>query len=275
MDAGTMLDSASKTTCISCPYGDESGARNTNDFCGSPFVSFESITHNGSRLLNIQSFQEYQTDFAAKKVPQFAFMVPNMMNSGYNTTLEYSMKWAHEFITPMLVDRVFKERTLILLTFDASESYGKPNHIGGLLIGSAVPRWLRGTSDNTFYTHYSILSTMQFNWEMPNLGRYDVGANIYQYVQDLGSRVLVPNQDPPNIDTLDNSISYTGAFHNSSAYLPIPPPNLNLNGSSGLSILEDVKFAWQKTIRDPTPYDGTGAVYDGANPPPYLPQHPE
>lgn len=205
-------------------------------------------------------------------MPQYVFMVPNMMNDGHNTTLEYATKWAHDFLKPMLAPGAFKERTLILLTYDEAEDRKKPNQIAALLMGTAVPKELKGTEDKTFYSHYSMLSTIEFNWELPNLGRYDVGANIYQYTQDLGSRVLVANKDPPNMADVNNSESYPGALNNDSAkFRPYPPPNLGLNGSSGLPILEHVRLLWG-FHKEQTPYDGKGTLYDARFLPQYIQQ---
>ncbi|KAI8211611.1 putative acid phosphatase [Colletotrichum sp. SAR 10_76] len=238
------------------------------------FVSFDSINLNGTRLLNIQDFQEWKTDFEAKQVPQYVFMTPNMMNDGHNTTLEYATKWARDFLKPMLAEDAFKERTLILLTYDESEDKGKPNQIVSLLMGSAIPKNLKGTEDKTFYSHYSMMSTVEFNWELPNLGRYDVGANIYQFAQNLGSKVLVSNKDPPNMADVNNSESYPGALNNDTGkFRPYPPPNLGLNGSSGLPILEHIRLQWI-FHKEETPYDGKGTLYDARFQPKYIPQVP-
>ncbi|TDZ68006.1 putative acid phosphatase [Colletotrichum trifolii] len=237
-----------------------------------PFVSCDSINLNGSRLLNVQAFDDWEADFKAKKVPQYAFIAPNMMNDGHNTSLEYATKWASDFLKPLLEDTAFKERTLILLTYDESEDHGKPNQVASVLLGSAIPKDRRGGEDKTFYTHYSILSTIEYNWELPNLGQYDVGANVFQFVQDLGSKVLVANKDPPNIVSVDNSQSYFGPLSkDKSKFRPYPPPNLGLNGSSGLPILEQIRLKWIFHGGD-TPYDGEGTLFDARYQPQYLPQ---
>jgi len=129
----------------------------------SPFVSFDSVTGDGDRLLRLLSFDDFQRAFAAREVPQYVFMTPNMMNDGHNTTLESSAKWSREFLQPLLADKAFDETTLIMLTYDESESYEEPNHIVTLLLGSAVPPFLKGTEDDTFYTHYSMLSTVEYS----------------------------------------------------------------------------------------------------------------
>ena len=233
----------------------------------SPFVTYDAITSYGERLLNILSFAEFQRALTARAVPQFVFMSPNMMNDGHNSTLKYATDWSHKFLQPLLADKAFDEKTLIMLTYDESETYEEPNHIVTLLLGSAVPSALRGTEDDTFYTHYSILSTVEYNWELPHLGRYDVGANVFQFVADIGG--YKKNKDPENAAGVDNSISYPGFLNNDmSRLLPIPPPNRKLIGASGLGILDAISSDWPPTRHERTPYDGSGRVCDGNRTPP-------
>lgn len=237
----------------------------------SPFVSFDSINMHGERLLNLDSFDAFRRAFAAGTVPQFVFMSPNMMNDGHNTTLEFATQWSHRFLKPLLADKAFDERTLIMLTYDESETYSKPNHIATLLLGSAIPPALKGTKDDTFYTHYSILSTVQLNWDLPHLGRYDVGANVFQFVADKAG--YAKNREPENARSVNNSASYPGLLHDDPAQqLPVPPPNTKLVGASGRPILHAIEVAWSGLLEGDTPYDGSGRVCDGGdNLPVYKP----
>ncbi|KAM0323021.1 hypothetical protein ACHAQA_009120 [Verticillium albo-atrum] len=242
-----------------------------------PFATFDSINLNGSRLLNLQSLADFHADVAASEVPQYAFVVPNLSNSGRNTSLAHATTWASDFVAPLLAPGTFRERTLVLLTYDEAADATQPNRVTSLLLGSAIPRAVRGTTDDTFYTHYSMLASVQFNWATPHLGRYDAGANIFQFVQDLGSKVLVPNRDPPNRAAVNNSRSYPGAYSRASgdqdaSALPIPPPNLGLGGASGKGVLDHVRKLWWLHAEEDSPYDGSGATYDDEMRPVYGPQ---
>lgn len=232
-------------------------------------MSYDSVTMKGERLLCLDSFDTFQRDFAAKKVPQFVFMTPNMINDGHNSTLEFSAKWSHEFLQPLLADKAFSERTLIMLTYDESETYTEPNRIVTLLLGSAIPPSLKGTEDDTFYTHYSMLSTIEANWGLPHLGRYDVGANVFQFAADMAG--YTKNKDPENAALVNNSLSYPGLLHDDPLMrLPIPTPNTKLVGASGRRILGTIEAAWPGAQKGQTPYDGSGRVCDGdGNPPVY------
>lgn len=244
-------------------------SRQTDLSNSSPFVSYDNIANNGTRLWSIGSFDDFKRDLAANQVPQFVFMSPNMMNDGHNTTLEYATSWAHHFVEPLLADGIFKERTLIMLTYDESESYEIPNKIGSLLLGNAVPSALKGSEDDTYYTHYSILATLQNNWGLPCLGRYDVGANVFQHV--AASSGFQNPGDPDNLAGINNSLSYPGAFHTDpTKRKPIPTPNLKLVGAGGLPVLEQIYNRWRFHENDLSPYDGSGEAFDGSA---YLPEY--
>ncbi|KAK3344361.1 phosphoesterase family-domain-containing protein [Lasiosphaeria hispida] len=248
-------------------YSDGPSGKDTWDYVRkhNPFVTYDSITNDGMRLLGVLSFDDFQLAFKARQVPQFIFMSPNMMNDGHNTTLQAATDWSHQFLLPLLADNAFDERTLIMLTFDESETYSEPNHIVTLLLGSAVPPALKGTQDSSFYTHYSMLSSIEYNWDLPHLGRYDVGANVFQFLADIGG--YKKNKDPENIAVVNNSVSYPGFLHNETS-LPIPRPNSKLVGASGLGILDAIRVAWPPARDEKTPYDGSGRVYDGGRDPP-------
>ncbi|KAI9832440.1 MAG: hypothetical protein M1826_001764 [Phylliscum demangeonii] len=234
-----------------------------------PFVNYQSISRNGSRLLNIVSLKDFQQDLQTHSLPQYAHISPNMLSNGHDSSLDFAATWSRDFLIPLLKNEYFMKDTLVLLTYDESETYSKPNQVVSLLLGGAVPDNLKGTTDDTFYTHYSIISTLENNWDLPHLGRYDVGANVFGVA---AKKTGYQNHDIDR-SLLNQSSSYPGLL-NSKSPLPIPPPNPFLTGAGGQGILQTLPDAW-KTPKDghvATPYDGTGNVYDGHNPPVYKTQ---
>lgn len=242
----------------------------------SPFICYDSVAMNGTRLAQIQSFRDFDRDVQANTLPQYAHISPDMLNDGHNTSLEYATTWTNSFLEPLLANEKFMERTLILLTYDESETYSIPNRIVSLLLGGAIPDDLKGTTDDTFYTHYSILSTLEHNWGLPNLGRYDVGANVFQYVAD---QTGYTNHAPANLALVNNSLSYGGFLNNiAELYKPVPSPNTQLVGAGGQGVVQIVKEWYSDSLE--SPYDGSGNVFDGGNgiddinAPIYKPQGP-
>jgi hypothetical protein len=74
----------------------------------------------------------------------------------------------------MLENKNFNdENTIIVLTFDENDTDSENNNVFTLVLGGGLPDDLRGKKDDTFLTHYTLLSTIQANWGLRSLGRQD------------------------------------------------------------------------------------------------------
>ncbi len=59
--------------------------------------------------------------------------------------------------------------------------------------GGAISDELKGTADETFYDHYSQIASAEVNWDLYNLGRNDVTANIWKslaYAENITNKEL-------------------------------------------------------------------------------------
>ena len=175
-----------------------------------------------------------------------------MKNDGHDTTVDYAGNWTRSFVTPLLNNTVFMNKTLLLITFDENETYTIKNQVWTLLLGDIIPDSLRGTTDNTFYTHYSLLSTVQNNWGLYNLGRGDVAsngsANVFQIVANTTGyqNVAVAPADIP-----DFNFTASGYFDTASEG-PIPAVNETAAGAGGKGILPMLKGANGSAIPPPS-----------------------
>jgi acid phosphatase len=147
-----------------------------------PLVLYASVTNNATRLRQIKSFVDFETDLKNKALPQWAFITPNMTNDAHDTNVTFGSKWERSWVAPLLTNEYFMNNTLLLLTFDENETYGVANKIFSILLGGAIPEHLRGTIDNTFYNHYSTIASVSQNWGLPSLGRWDCKANVFELV---------------------------------------------------------------------------------------------
>jgi hypothetical protein len=109
-----------------------------------------------------------------------------MIDDAHDTSISYGAQFINYWLNPLLGNPKFNDdRTLIVLTFDENSNYAIENIVYTLLLGNVIPKELRGTTDNTFYSHYSLLSTVENNWGLPNLGRGDVNTtmnNVFNWV---------------------------------------------------------------------------------------------
>ncbi len=241
-----------------------------------PAVIFNSVAHFEDRLSLIknlslfdQTQSQFHRDLNANKLPQWMFITPNMTSDAHDSTITFAGNWLKTFLTPLLTDPNFMQNTLVLITFDENSNYALKNNVLSFVLGDAVPANLVGTTDSNFYNHYSEIATVEANWDLPTLGRWDVGANVFQFVaQETGDTVRA--WDPSyNFDTkyFFNS-SYAGPFNTAkNGPRQYAAPNLALDNSvSGRKILDSIKKTWQGS-QLPTYYQDRVEVNDGLNPP--------
>ncbi|KAF9575033.1 hypothetical protein EC968_004530 [Mortierella alpina] len=152
-----------------------------------PFIIFDSIATNPARCNNIVPATQLEQDIASGSIPNYSFYTPNMINDGHNTTVADASKWLSGFLPPLLANTTFINNTLVVLTFDETEDYKIPNRVWTILLGDVVAN-SKNTTDSTFYTHYSLLSTVESNWDLGNLGRQDANvtvSNVFEVVANL------------------------------------------------------------------------------------------
>lgn len=194
-------------------------------------------------------------------------MSPNMSDDGHDTGLSYGVAWSRNFLNPLLQNSYFTKRALILLTLDETATYNEPNLVASLLLGD-IPEELKGTIDDTFYTHYSALATIENNWDLPNLGRYDVGANVFQFVANTTGYKNQKIVDTAKIHLNQSYPGYLSSTHN----ISIPTPHANLGGAGDQGVLGSIASTWVNSTgcgSYSTPYNGSGLVYDAFSPPQY------
>jgi len=188
-----------------------------------------------------------------------------MTSDGHDTSVTTAGTWMRNFLEPMLNDSRFMENTLVLVTFDESHTYTQQNRVFSILLGDSVPGNLTGTTDNNFYDHYSEISTVEANWGLDTLGRWDVGANVFQHVaQKTGDVLRTWNATQNANGNVLLASSYPGVFSDH-AYRQIVSPNINLV-RNGRKVWQPIQDLWKQS-NVATYYTDTVQIPDGANPP--------
>jgi acid phosphatase len=187
-----------------------------------------------------------------------------MQNDGHDTTVDYAGNWTRTFVTPLLNNTTFMNKTLLVITFDENETYTIKNNVWTLLLGDVVPPSLRGTTDDTFYTHYSLLSTIQNNWGLYNLGRNDVVANVSNVFQIVANATGYQNVavDPNTIPFFNFTAN---GFFDPADETPIPAVNETAPGAGGQGILPSLKGTNGSAIQPPSTSSSAAAAPSGSS----------
>jgi acid phosphatase len=235
----------------------------------SPEILFNSVTSNPDRLAKIKNTTMFYSDLAANKLPQWMFITPNMTDDGHDTSVTFAGVWLRNFLGPLLNDKNFMQGTLVMITFDENETYPTKNRILGILLGDAVPESLVGTTDDNFYDHYSEISTVEANWDLYTLGRWDVGANVYSWVAKKTGDHLRKWSGNPSFSQMYFNFSYPGIF-NSETWASQPMPNIH-SRRNGRTVLPAIKETW-KGVKGLTYYNHNHdlEIPDGYHIPKYV-----
>jgi acid phosphatase len=231
-----------------------------------PLIIFDSVTQNATRLQLIKNFTGFNDDVQKQALPQWAFITPNMTDDGHDTNITFASSWEQRWITPLLDNSDFMKTALVLLTFDENDSKTPQNKVFSILVGGAIPDSLKGTVDDTFYNHYSTISTVSVNWGLPSLGRWDCNANVFQLVANKTGYV---NYDVDTTNLLFNA-SYPGPLSDTE-YIPRwPVPDTSAKCAAGKGVLDAVVKTYSKSTptynySSPYPYDDVSGVDTGGS----------
>lgn len=138
-------------------------------------MTFDNIRNNPNRCRNIVSGEQLDIDIASGKLPNVMYYTPNIDNDGHDTGLNYANDWLAKWLPVRLNNPNFMRGTLIFITFD-EDDYLFENHIYAVVIGDMVKT---GIEDRNTYNHYSLLRTIEENFQLGTLGRNDAKANSF------------------------------------------------------------------------------------------------
>jgi len=203
-------------------------------------------------------------------------MILTISNQGHDTDIHFAGAWTRQFLEPLLNDKKFNKKTLVFITVDENETGSAPNRVLGILCGSAVPEELYGTVDSNYYNHCmstdsdnnvfnnskllspdSQISTIEANWNLHTLGRWDVGANVFAFVgKETGDEIRAPT----DINTIFNNKSYPGPL-SKDRFAPYPVPNISMI-HNGRTVLPAIQILYEG-LQSETTYTDTVNIPTG------------
>ncbi|KAF8446354.1 phosphoesterase family-domain-containing protein [Boletus edulis BED1] len=205
-----------------------------------PLVIYNSVGLNSTRAARIRNFNDFAVDLGNNTIPQWVFVTPNLRNDGHDTNVAFAAQWLQYWLIPLLQDPNFNTpRTLILLTFDENETYALNNQVYSILLGGGIPPNLKNTTDDTFYTHYSTISTVEANWNLGNLGRQDTNktvANVFEFVANVTGYKNNGLTGKSKLPFLNITTTIPGPL-NPQYYVPYLAPNNATGGGNGTTFV--------------------------------------
>jgi len=122
-----------------------------------PFTYFSDVQNDPTQAANIVPFSQFATDLANNALPQYSFIVPDMMDDAHTGTLAQADSWLQENIAPLISNANFQSSGLLIIVFDESETtdtaYGG-GHIPAVIVSSQAKK---GYVSQTLFQHQSTL----------------------------------------------------------------------------------------------------------------------
>ncbi|KAI8368249.1 phosphoesterase family-domain-containing protein [Radiomyces spectabilis] len=141
-----------------------------------PFMSFTNISGNKKRCAKIVNSKQLDKDIANNAVPQFAFYTPDLMNDAHDSSMSYASRWFKKFLQKRINNPAFSKNTMFVATFDEDDGGSDDNKVYTVLFGPDFHRSSSKRKDNKRYNHYSLLRTIEDNWDLGDLGQHDKKA---------------------------------------------------------------------------------------------------
>jgi len=142
------LPSAGYTGCGIYPY-----AKKHN-----PLAYFSDVA-NSSEKYNLVPFTKFATDRANNTLPNFSFIVPNLLHDAHDGSLSSADSWLKTNIAPLIASATFQKDGILIIVFDESVSSDTQHgggHVAAIVIG---PKVKAGYKSTTLYQHQNMLKT--------------------------------------------------------------------------------------------------------------------
>ena len=144
-----------------------------------PFLSFVEVQQKWcDRVIRVDSSKSDNlfVQDAKKGLVAYSYYSPNMNHDGHDTSATYTAAWVKKFLNESFPEKL-RQGTLVVVTFDESGG-NSDNRIFTLFLGDMVkpanqqdPKAL-----DKFYTHYSVLRTIEDNFGLEPLTANDRAA---------------------------------------------------------------------------------------------------
>lgn len=139
-----------------------------------PFVYYPDISNNAARCRShVVPLSQLADDLSANNLPDYSFITPDMCNDMHDCLVPTGDQWLSGIVPEIINSTAFSKNSLLVITWD--EGAGLSNHIPTILAGSAIKR---SYVSKKYYSHYSLLRTIEKSWGLPALTANDRSAPI-------------------------------------------------------------------------------------------------
>jgi len=134
-----------------------------------PFAYFADVVNSSTQVNNLVSLSQFTSDLANKQLPNFSYLVPNLLNDAHDGSLQLADAWLQRNIAPLISSTLFQTDGLLIIVFDESDT-SDSTHGGGHVAAFIIsPKAKQSYQSTTTYQHQSTLRLILEGLKIQNL----------------------------------------------------------------------------------------------------------
>jgi phospholipase C len=122
-----------------------------------PFSYFTDVVNSNTQVNNLVSLSQFNSDLANDQLPNFSYLVPNLLDDAHDGPLQLADAWLQQNIAPLIASSTFQKDGLLIIVFDeanTNDSTDGGGHVADLIIS---PKAKQGYQSTNLYQHQSTL----------------------------------------------------------------------------------------------------------------------
>jgi phosphatidylinositol-3-phosphatase len=121
------------------------------------FTYFTDVVNSSSEINNLVPFSQFGSDVSSGQLPNFSFVVPDLLDDAHDGPLPVADAWLAHNIAPLLNSSTFQKDGLLIIVFD--EAGGNDSTHGGGHVAAVIvsPQAKAGYQSTTLYQHQNTL----------------------------------------------------------------------------------------------------------------------
>jgi acid phosphatase len=124
-----------------------------------PLAYFSDVA-NSSEKYKLVPFSQFSGDLANHSLPEYSFIVPNLLHDAHDGSLAVADSWLKTHIAPLIASSTFQKDGILIIVFDESLD-ADVQHGGGRVVSVVIgPKVKRGYRSTLFYQHQNTLKTL-------------------------------------------------------------------------------------------------------------------
>ena len=122
-----------------------------------PFAYLTDVASSSTEVNNLVSLSQFNLDLANDQLPNFSYLVPNLLDDAHDGPLQLADAWLQQNIAPLIASPAFQKDGLLIIVFDeanTNDSTDGGGHVADFMISTKAKQ---GYQSTTLYQHQSTL----------------------------------------------------------------------------------------------------------------------